>query len=184
MYNSNVSAPPIMNHEFKVQGGWFRCYLLVFLLVHTFVITPIDMILMFLLRIPEKNTLLGVIGVGLIMGFLGFLLFLYFILSSKSVIVYRQQLVLRKIFKKTVYTCSDIVAIECKHHSGLKVSYYYIELVFRDKTKFEVERYLGNFNAFAVYLLQMLDAGVIGEYAVTPEHRERLHIYAQGKVWR
>ena len=118
------------------------------------------------------------------MGFLWFCLFLYFFLSSKAVIVYRQQLVLRKILKKTAYTCSDIVAIECKHKSGLKVSYYYIELVFRDQTKFQVEKHLGNFKVFAIYLLQMLDAGVIPAYAVHPMHRDRLQLYAQGKVWR
>lgn len=72
MYNSNVVAPPVMNHEFKVQGGWIRGYLLAFILVHIFVITPIEMLLMLLLRIPEKNTLLGVIGMGFIMGFYGF----------------------------------------------------------------------------------------------------------------
>lgn len=184
MYNSNVVAPPVMNHEFKVQGGWIRGYLLAFILLHIFVITPIEMLLMLLLRIPEENTLLGVIGIGLIMGSLWFLLFLYFFLSSKAVIVYRQQLVLRKILKKTAYTCSDIVAIECNYHSGLKTGYYYIELVFRDQTKFQVEKHLGNFKVFAIYLLQMLDAGVISEYAVHPLHRERLHMYAQGKVFR
>ncbi len=33
MYNSNVIAPPVMNHEFKVQGGWIRGYLLAFFMV-------------------------------------------------------------------------------------------------------------------------------------------------------
>lgn len=181
---SNASPKPVLNHEFKVQGGWIRGYLLAFILVHIFVIIPIDMLMVFLVRMPEEGALLAALGVGLLMGFLWFLLFLYFILSSKAVIVYRQQLVLRKILKKTAYTCSDIVAIECKHKSGLRVSYYYIELVFRDQTKFQVEKHLGNFKVFAIYLLQMLDAGVISEYAVQPLHRERLHMYAQGKGFR
>lgn len=103
MNASNEKIPkPVMNHDFKVQGGWMRVYLLVFILVHTFVITPIEMLLMLLLRIPEKNTLFGVIGIGLIMGFFEFSLFLYYALSFKALIVYRQQLVLKTLFKKNI----------------------------------------------------------------------------------
>ena len=74
MYNSNVVAPPVMNHEFKVQGGWIRGYLLAFILVHIFVIIPIDMLMVFLVRMPEEGALLAALGVGLLMGFLWFLL--------------------------------------------------------------------------------------------------------------
>lgn len=67
---------------------------------------------------------------------------------------------------------------------GYKTAYAVIQLVFRDQTKFEIERYRGNFKVFAIYLLQMLDAGVIPASAVATLDRERLHIYAQGKMWR
>lgn len=183
MYDSNIIPYPVMNQQFTVKGGWIRYYILAFLLIHTFMITPIEMLLLLRLRIPPKNTLEGVILIGLFMSFFAIIGFVLFIITSKSVTVSGRQLVIRKVFQKNAYSCSDIVAIRCEVR-GARYRHYVIELVFRDQTKFEVKRYMGNFNVFAVYLLQMLDAGLIPEYAITPEYRNRLYLYAQGKVWR
>lgn len=180
----NVPQEPAMNHRFKVTGGWTRYYFLGFLLVQSLVITPTQMLFMLMLEIPPENTLTGVIGVGIFMELLAVAGYILFIVTSKSITVSGPQLTIRKVLKETVYNCSDIVNIRCGLTGSTRGKHYDIELTFRDRTEYKVIKYSGNkFKEFAVYLLQMKDAGVLTETAVTPEHMERLHLYAQGEGW-
>ena len=179
-----VPREPVMNHRFKVTGGWTRYYFLGFLLVQSLVITPVQMLFMLMLGIPPENTLTGVIGVGIFMELLAVAGYVLFFVTSKSITVSGRQLTIRKVLKETVYNCSDIANIRCGLTGSTRGKHYDMELTFRDRTEYKVIKYSGNkFKEFAVYLLQMQEAGVIAESVTSLEHAERLHLYAQGEGW-
>lgn len=177
--------PPVMNHQFKVTGGWVRYCYLAFLLIHSLLFTPVQMLLMLLLEIPPKNTLTGVICLGLLMESLAMIGYIIYIATSRSITVSGRQLGVRRILKRTAYDCTDIVNISCEITRTTKGQNYVIKLTFRDQTEYRVILFPGNkFKEFAIYLLQMLDAGVIAQHVINPEHRGRLQLFAQGKGWR
>lgn len=106
---------------------------------------------------------------------------LLFTVGKQRVFVTGRQMVVKQLWGKKKYDCSDVVCINCDRKQVKNRWVYSIEWSYRDQRKYRVSSEEEGFCNIAAYFYNMVNGGTISENAVAM-HKDILRRYAR-KEW-
>lgn len=126
-----------------------------------------------------------VLCIGLV-GFvfvLGILMLGLLSLASETLTVSGTQLKISSKLRRKEYSCSDIAEITCGVSRSRAARIYRVVILFRDQKKFILHEKQENALAFAKYLLDMNERGVISREIISAQNKNKLRMFSEGKRW-
>ena len=175
------------NHNFKIGPNYVDIFLSVTVILSSlpFLLLPIIVVPLSFVRGEEQSVQLQIILTSLFVSFFGIVGIAVgicmFVRTFSVLAVSGRQLTVHRIFSKKQYDCRNIISVQC-----VKYGYYernVILIKFHDGKKCAISNREGNFNCLAVYLFEMVGAGLIAQKVIEPEHLHRLKMSAAKRKW-